>query len=138
MSKQNFEDVGGVGNGDLKWIACECGLASYGSRQEPVAGCCEEGNESPDSILGAEFLDEQRYYIRRKNSQLCGCVVREMACVDMGVSDSESCDVADVGIAVLNPRTGLRHNSFLDTGSGSWGVICEKERSVLFKDAASG
>jgi hypothetical protein len=99
MLRQNFEGVGGVGNGDLKWIACECGLASYGSRQGPVADCCEEGNESPDSILGAEFLDEQRYYIRRKNSESSECVVREMDCVDMGVSDSESCDVAGDGIS---------------------------------------
>jgi hypothetical protein len=37
--------------------------------------------------------------IRRKNSTPWGeCVVTEMACVDMGVSGSESCDMAGVGI----------------------------------------
>ena len=44
----------------------ECGLASCGWRRGTVAGCCEEGNESPGSIPGDEFLDEQRYYNSKK------------------------------------------------------------------------
>jgi hypothetical protein len=33
------------------------GLDSSGSRQGPVAGCCEDGNEPAGSIKGEEFLD---------------------------------------------------------------------------------
>jgi hypothetical protein len=32
-------------------------LDSYCSRQEPLTGCCEHGNEPSDSITGGEFLD---------------------------------------------------------------------------------
>jgi hypothetical protein len=34
-----------------------CGLDSSGSRQGPVAGCCEHGNEPSGSIKGGEFFD---------------------------------------------------------------------------------
>jgi hypothetical protein len=34
-----------------------CRLDSFGSRQEPVAGSCEHGNEPLGSITCVEFLD---------------------------------------------------------------------------------
>jgi hypothetical protein len=34
-----------------------CGLDASGSRQKPVAGSCEHGNESSGSVKGGEFLD---------------------------------------------------------------------------------
>jgi hypothetical protein len=36
---------------------CVCGMDSYGSRQEPVAGSCEHNNEPLGSIKGRKFLD---------------------------------------------------------------------------------
>jgi hypothetical protein len=33
------------------------GLDASGSRQGPVAGCCEHGNEPYGYIKGGEFLD---------------------------------------------------------------------------------
>jgi hypothetical protein len=35
-----------------------CGLVSYGSGQEPVAGSCEQGNKTSGSIKGEEFLNQ--------------------------------------------------------------------------------
>jgi len=34
-----------------------CGMNAFGSGQGPVAGSCEHGNESSDSIKGREFFD---------------------------------------------------------------------------------
>jgi hypothetical protein len=34
-----------------------CGLDSFGSGQESLAGFCEDCNESSDSMKGEEFLD---------------------------------------------------------------------------------
>jgi hypothetical protein len=34
-----------------------CGLDASGSGQEPMAGCCEQGNEPSGSIKGREFID---------------------------------------------------------------------------------
>jgi hypothetical protein len=40
----------------------ECGLDASGSRQRPVAGSCEQGNEPSDSIKSGEFLASLRDY----------------------------------------------------------------------------
>jgi hypothetical protein len=37
-----------------------CELGSSGSRQDPVAGSCENGNEPSGSIKGGEFLEQLR------------------------------------------------------------------------------
>jgi hypothetical protein len=34
-----------------------CGQDASASRQGPVVGCCEHGNELPGSIKGGEFVD---------------------------------------------------------------------------------
>jgi len=34
----------------------DCGLDASGSRQGPVAGCYEHGNEPPSCIKSGEFL----------------------------------------------------------------------------------
>jgi hypothetical protein len=41
----------------LDWILEKCGLDSSASGQEPMADCCEHGNETSGSIEGGEFLD---------------------------------------------------------------------------------
>jgi hypothetical protein len=40
---------------DIGWR--RCGLNASGSRQGPVAGPCEHGNEPSGSIKGGEFFD---------------------------------------------------------------------------------
>jgi len=34
-----------------------CGLEAFGSRESPVAGPCDHGNEESGSIKGREFLE---------------------------------------------------------------------------------
>jgi len=45
------------------------GLDSSGSRQGPVARCCEDGNEPSESIKCGEFLDQQSDYQLLKDSE---------------------------------------------------------------------
>jgi hypothetical protein len=57
--RMDFEEMG------------SCGLGLSDSGREPVAGCCEYGNEPLDSIKGRKFLDYlslSDYWLLRKES----------------------------------------------------------------------
>jgi hypothetical protein len=41
----------------LRKTVMECGLTASGSGQDPMAGCCEHGNDS-DSIQEGEIFDQ--------------------------------------------------------------------------------
>jgi len=57
-----LEDLGVDDKIILEWILREIGWECVhwillAQDKEPVAGCCERGNELSDSIKGGEFLD---------------------------------------------------------------------------------
>jgi hypothetical protein len=58
----------------LKWILGKMWyrLDSSVSGEHPVAGCCECGNESSDSIKGQEFLGQLNIYLLTRRSVLQG------------------------------------------------------------------
>jgi len=60
--RYHSEEIGVEGKIMLEWSVGRCGLDASGSRQVPVVGYCEHGNEHSGSIKGGEFLDQLSDY----------------------------------------------------------------------------
>jgi hypothetical protein len=131
--RQNFECVSGVGNGGIKWIACESvewlNMAQDRIQLRAVVTslmnlrtryCAPSFLTSSITIFVVKIL-------------LLGVIVwlrRWLVWTWVSVAQNRVTWRVLV-LAVLNLRTVWRRNSLLDANSGPWWVIYEREREVF-------
>jgi hypothetical protein len=138
--RQNFKGVGGVGKGGLKWIACESvdWLHMTEDRGQLRAVVRRVMNLQVrywvPNFLTSSFTI---FVVKILLNGVSVWLRRWLVWTWMSVAQNRVTWRVLV-LAVLNLRTVLHRNSFLEADSGPWWATYEKERSFFFNDAANG